>query len=73
MQGIVTQTKAIIHEVACGVSVLRILLFGSCAPGDAHADSDWDFLVVTNREPLARILGGESRCPSRCALWLSET
>jgi len=51
MQGIVTQTKAIIHEVACGVSVLRILLFGSCAPGDAHADSDWDFSL----SPIANL------------------
>jgi len=53
MQEITAQAKAIIHEVVerAGYRVLRILLFGSRARGDARLDSDWDFFVVTDREP----------------------
>ena len=53
MQEITAQAKAIIHEVVerAGYRVLRILLFGSRARGDARLDSDWDFFVVTYREP----------------------
>ena len=28
----------------------RLILFGSQARGDAHEDSDWDLLVLLNRE-----------------------
>ena len=35
---------------ACGVGVKSILLFGSRAKGIAQHDSDWDFLVVVDRE-----------------------
>ena len=53
MQEIVAQAKAIIHEVVecAGYRVLRVLLIGSRARGDARPDSDWDFFVVTDREP----------------------
>jgi predicted nucleotidyltransferase len=52
MQEVVAQAKAIIHEVVerAGYRVLRILLFGSRARGDARPDSDWDFFVITDRE-----------------------
>lgn len=30
----------------------RALLFGSQARGDAHAGSDWDILVILNKEKL---------------------
>jgi predicted nucleotidyltransferase len=45
MQEVVAQAKAIIDEVmeGAGYRVLRILLFGSRARGDARPDSDWDF------------------------------
>jgi len=33
-----------------GVSVKRIVLFGSRARGDSKADSDWDFLIVLERK-----------------------
>jgi predicted nucleotidyltransferase len=33
----------------------RILLFGSRARGTDHLDSDWDFLVLLNREGRASI------------------
>jgi predicted nucleotidyltransferase len=53
MQEVVAQAKAIIDEVmeGAGYRVLRILLFGSRARGDARPDSDWDFFVITDREP----------------------
>ena len=53
MRDILTQAKAAIIEVVegAGYRVLRILLFGSRARGDAHHDSDWDFFVITDREP----------------------
>jgi uncharacterized protein len=35
---------------ASGISVTRILLFGSRARGDARPDSDWDFFVCVDRE-----------------------
>ena len=35
---------------ASGVGVNRVLLFGSRARGDHDKDSDWDFLVVTDRK-----------------------
>jgi predicted nucleotidyltransferase len=46
------QAKAIITEELekAGFKVLRILLFGSRARGDARSDSDWDFFVVVDRE-----------------------
>ncbi|MFH1562245.1 MAG: nucleotidyltransferase domain-containing protein [Nitrospirota bacterium] len=34
----------------CGIGVKSILLFGSRAKGTAQHDSDWDFLVVVDRE-----------------------
>ena len=33
-----------------GLSVLKIILFGSRARGDAREDSDWDFLVVIDKD-----------------------
>jgi len=32
------------------LGVIKIILFGSRARGDYRKDSDWDFLVVTDRE-----------------------
>ncbi len=34
----------------CGIGVKSIFLFGSRAKGTAQHDSDWDFLVVVDRE-----------------------
>lgn len=33
-----------------GIETKRIFLFGSRARGDARPDSDWDFLVVVDRD-----------------------
>lgn len=30
----------------------RALLFGSQARGDAHANSDWDILIILNKDKL---------------------
>ena len=53
MQDVLTQAKAILTEEVeqAGYRVLRILLFGSRARGESRADSDWDFFVITDREP----------------------
>ena len=52
MQAALARAKAIIHEEVekAGYEVRRLLLFGSRARGEAAADSDWDFLVVVDRE-----------------------
>jgi predicted nucleotidyltransferase len=51
--GIAAQAKAIIAEEVerAGYRVLRVLLFGSRARGEARPDSDWDFFVIIDREP----------------------
>ncbi len=36
---------------ALPTQIERILLFGSRARGEAHADSDWDFAVFLDHEP----------------------
>ncbi|MEO0248784.1 MAG: nucleotidyltransferase domain-containing protein, partial [candidate division WOR-3 bacterium] len=33
-----------------GYRVVKIILFGSRARGEARADSDWDFLVAVDRD-----------------------
>ena len=33
-----------------GLKVLRIILFGSRAKGNAKEDSDWDFLVIVDKD-----------------------
>jgi predicted nucleotidyltransferase len=47
MENTLAQAKAIITEELekAGFKVLRILLFGSRARGDARSQSDWDFLL----------------------------
>ena len=34
-----------------GESLVAVVLFGSRARGEAHAESDWDFLVIANALP----------------------
>jgi len=53
MQQVLEQAKAIIVEEVerAGYRVLRLLLFGSRARGEVRPDSDWDFFVITDREP----------------------
>ena len=42
----------------------RALLFGSQARGDAHAGSDWDILVILNKENFSVTL-----CPKQKILF----
>lgn len=46
------QAVEIIKEILQkrGIEVLRMFLFGSRARGDARPDSDWDFLIVIDRD-----------------------
>jgi uncharacterized protein len=49
---------------AAGVTVTRIILFGSQARGEARHDSDWDFLVCVDRElsfPQRAVIGSAIR------------
>jgi predicted nucleotidyltransferase len=52
MEDTIRLAKTIITEEVerAGCRVLRILLFGSRARGDARPDSDWDFYVVVDRD-----------------------
>ncbi len=51
-QDIPKRAKAIIAEEVEkeGCRLVRLILFGSRARGDAHPDSDWDFYAVVDRE-----------------------
>ena len=48
---VLERIKSVIYSVAerFGVSVARIISFGSRARGDYREDSDWDILVVIDR------------------------
>jgi len=52
MEGVVHTVREVIEAVlrGRGVQVKKVLLFGSRARGEAHIASDWDFLVVVDRE-----------------------
>ena len=53
MSAVLAKAKAIIKEEVekAGLRLQRVLLFGSRARGEAHPDSDWDFLVIVDRTP----------------------
>jgi len=59
VSAVLAKAKAIIKEEVekAGLRLQRVLLFGSRARGEAHPDSDWDFLVIVDRalERTARI------------------
>ena len=51
-QSVLDQCKRAIGAV---VSDARIILYGSRARGDAHADSDYDLLILTGQTPSVRL------------------
>jgi predicted nucleotidyltransferase len=71
MENTLAQAKAIITEELekAGFKVLRVLLFGSRARGDARSHSDWDFFVVTDKEPT---LEEEKKIVSKLSLRFAE-
>jgi len=52
MEEVLRQAKTLITEEVerAGCRVLRILLFGSRARGEARPESDWDFFVVIEED-----------------------
>ena len=48
--GIPTEVKSAVQRID---REAKVILFGSRARGDHHADSDWDFLILTPRKASA--------------------
>lgn len=47
IEGIPLEVKSTIEKVDTGA---KVILFGSRARGDDRSDSDWDFLILTQKE-----------------------
>jgi uncharacterized protein len=47
IKGIPSEVKDAIEQIDCGA---KVILFGSRARGDHRPDSDWDFLILTQKE-----------------------
>ena len=47
----------------------RAILFGSRARGDARSDSDWDVLILLNKEKITHRDMDEISYPIRCLGW----
>ncbi len=47
----VAQTVSIALQKRLGENLVSIVLYGSRARGDAHENSDWDFLVIAHELP----------------------
>lgn len=45
-------TQIVYNIVQKNDNTAQIYLFGSRARGDAHADSDWDILVISGKEKM---------------------
>ncbi len=57
LSGLPLDVKATVAKVD---SQAKVILFGSRARGDYHADSDWDFLILTQKE-ASRLLQDQIR------------
>jgi uncharacterized protein len=52
--------KAQIHAVE---PTAELILYGSRARGDAKENSDWDFLILTDKEPISQEVERAFRMP----------
>lgn len=53
--------KRVVEQLTNSLPIKRIILFGSCARGEAHADSDYDFLVIMDTHVKSSRRGIEVR------------
>ncbi|MCR5850423.1 MAG: nucleotidyltransferase domain-containing protein [Bacteroidaceae bacterium] len=60
-----------IHAVLAGSDKpqARVILFGSRARGDAHAGSDWDLLILLDKEQITETDKGTISYPIRELGW----
>lgn len=68
MEEVLRRAKAIITDEVekAGCRLVRLILFGSRARGDARPDSDWDFYVVIDTDlPIAQRRGLATRIRRR--------
>jgi predicted nucleotidyltransferase len=57
--------KGLLEKMVAYLNPQKVILFGSRARGNIHADSDWDFLVVMDDHAPAEKLGWKALYEAR--------
>jgi hypothetical protein len=57
--------KGLLEKMVAYLNPQKVVLFGSRARGNVHADSDWDFLVVMDDDAPAEKLGWKAPYEAR--------
>src|SRR2546421_264369 len=57
--------KGLLEKLIAHLNPQKVILFGSRARGNVHADSDWDFLVVMDDAAPAEKLGWKALYEAR--------
>lgn len=57
--------KGLLDRIVTHLNPQKVILFGSRARGNVHADSDWDFLVIMDDDAPAERLGWKSMYEAR--------
>src|SRR2546421_12859960 len=57
--------KGLLEKLVAHLNPEKVVLFGSRARGNVHADSDWDFLVVMDDDAPAEKLGWKALYEAR--------